>query len=72
MQGHAQHTIRYLNRGRLLTDNLMLQEFLQSRLISAFRKFFDRYNDLIYNYELSLSHMLSAIFLTNSYTVLVH
>jgi hypothetical protein len=58
------------NRGRLLTDKLMLQGFLQSRLMSAFRKFYDRYNDLIYNYKLSLSYMLSDIFHTNSYTLL--
>jgi hypothetical protein len=55
-----------LNRSRLLTDKLMLQGFLQSRLLSAFRKFYGRYNDLIYNYKFSLSHMLSDIFHTNS------
>jgi hypothetical protein len=44
----------------------MLQGFLKSRLMSAFRKFYGRYNDLIYNYKLSLSHMLSDIFHTNS------
>jgi hypothetical protein len=54
-----------LSRGRLLTDKLMLQGFLQSRLMS-FRKFYGRYNDLIYNYELLLSHTLSDIFHTNS------
>ena len=57
---------QFLSRGRLLTDKLMLQGFLQSRLMSAFRKFYGRYNDLIYNYKLSLSHMLSDIFHTNS------
>ena len=57
---------QFLSRSRLLTDKLMLQGFLQSRLMSAFRKFYGRYNDLIYNYKLSLSHMLSDIFHTNS------
>jgi hypothetical protein len=47
---------QFLSRVRLLTDELMLQGFLQSRLRSAFRKFYGRYNDLIYNYKLSLSH----------------
>jgi hypothetical protein len=49
-----------------LTDKLILQGFLQSYLMSAFRKFYGRYNDLIYDYKLSLSHMLSDIFHTNS------
>jgi hypothetical protein len=57
---------QFLSRGRLLTDKLMLQGFLQSRLMSAFSKFYGRYNDLIYNYKLSLSHMLSDIFHTYS------
>ena len=57
---------RFLNRGRLLTDKLIIQGFLESRLMSAFRKFYGRYNDLIHNYKLSLSHMLSDIFHTNS------
>jgi hypothetical protein len=35
-------------------------------LMSAFCKVYGRYNDLIYNYKLSLSHMLSDIFHTNS------
>jgi hypothetical protein len=48
---------QFLSRNRLLTDKLMLQGFLKSRLMSAFRKFYGRYNDLIYNYKLSLSHM---------------
>ena len=34
---------QFLSRGRLLTDKLMLQGFLQSRLMSAFRKFYGRY-----------------------------
>jgi hypothetical protein len=56
---------QFFSRSRLLTDKLMLQRFLQSRLMSAFRKFYGRYNDLIYNHKLSFSHMLSEIFHTN-------
>jgi hypothetical protein len=56
---------KFLSLGRLLTDKLMLQGFLQSRLMSAFRKFYGRYNNLLDNYKLSLSHMLSDIFYTN-------
>jgi hypothetical protein len=57
---------QFLSRSRLLTDKMMLREFLQSRLMSAFCKFYGCYNDLIYNYKLSLSHMLCDIFYTNS------
>jgi hypothetical protein len=57
---------QFLGRGKLLTDKLMLQGFLQSRVMSALCKCYDRYNDLIHNYKLSLSHMLSGIFQTNS------
>jgi hypothetical protein len=57
---------KFSSRDRLLTDKLMLHGFLQSRLMSAFRKFYGRYNDLIHSYKLSLSHMLSDIFHSNS------
>jgi hypothetical protein len=39
---------QFLSRSTLLTDKLMLQRFLQSRLMSAFRKFCGRYNDFTY------------------------
>jgi hypothetical protein len=50
----------FLSRVRLLRNKLMLQGFLQSCWISAFRKFYDCYNDLIiYDYKLSLNHCLT-------------
>jgi hypothetical protein len=57
---------QFSSRGRQLTNKLIIQGFLQYRLTSAFRKFYGRYNDLIHNYQLSLSHMLSDIFHSNS------
>ena len=54
--------ISFLNRGNLLTDKLLLQGFQQSRLKAAFRKFYGRYNNLVYQYDLSLSQMLSDVF----------
>ena len=51
---------QFLNRGKLLTDKLLLQGFQQSRLKAAFRKFYGRYNNLVYQYDLSLSQMLSV------------
>jgi hypothetical protein len=53
----------------LVMVELMIQGFLQYRLMSGFRKFYERFNDTIYNYKLSLRYMLSDIFHTNNYTV---
>jgi hypothetical protein len=53
---------QFLVRGSLLTKKLMSQGFHMSRLQAAFRKFYSRYNDLIYPYNLSLDHMLSDMF----------
>jgi hypothetical protein len=38
---------QFLSRGRLLTDKLMLQGFLQSLFMSVLGKFFGRFNYLI-------------------------
>ena len=56
---------QFLSRGKLLTDKLMLQGFMPSRLKSAFRKFYGRYNDLVCHYNLPLGQMLSDVFHTN-------
>jgi hypothetical protein len=40
----------------------MLQGYNESRLRSSFRKFYDRYNDLVCDYKLSLAHMLNDLF----------
>ena len=53
---------QFLNRGKLLTDKLLLQGFQQSRLKTVFRKFYGRYNKLVYQYDLPLSQMLSDVF----------
>jgi hypothetical protein len=42
----------------------MLQGYNKSRLKSSFRKFYGRYNDLVYDYKLSLAHMLNDLFHT--------
>jgi hypothetical protein len=61
----------YISTDSIWKDMLYIRSnfesgFLQSRLMSVFRKFYGRYNDLIYNYKLSLSHVLSNIFHTDS------
>jgi hypothetical protein len=53
---------QFSNRGRLLTNKLIIQGFLQSRLMSAFCKFHSRCNDLIHNCKLSLSHICFLTF----------
>jgi hypothetical protein len=74
MQEPTLHGISFWGRDRLLKDKLMLQGFLQSSLILAFRKIYGRYNDSIYHYmyKLSLNHcltfykkMLDCTWLTN-------
>ena len=50
---------QFLVRGNLLTNKLISQGFQLSRSQATFRKFYDRYNDLICPYNLSLGHMLS-------------
>jgi hypothetical protein len=48
----------------------MSQGFQMFRLQAAFRKFYGRYNDLIYPYNLSLGHMLFDMFHNNRLAVL--
>ena len=54
----------FLKRDQLLTKKLMMQGYNESRLKSSFRKFYGRYNDLVCDYKLSLSHMLTDLFHT--------
>ena len=54
----------FLKRGQQLTKKLMLQGYNESRLKSSFRNFYGRYNDLVCDYNLSLSHMLTDLFHT--------
>ena len=60
----------FSKRGKLLTKKLMLQGYNESRLKSSFCKFFDRYNDLVCDYKLSLAHVLKDMFHTICYTVI--
>jgi hypothetical protein len=54
----------FSKRGELLTNKLMLQSYNESRLKSQFCKFYGRYNDLVCNYKLPLTHMLDDLFHT--------
>jgi hypothetical protein len=48
----------------------MLQGYNESRLKSSFRKFYDRYNDIVCYYKLSLVQMLDGLFHTICETVI--
>jgi hypothetical protein len=54
----------FSKRGKLLTKKLMLQGYNESRLKSSFSKLYGRYNDLVSDYKLSLTHMLNDLFHT--------
>ena len=58
----VQRMISFLIEAGYLQTSLLLQGFQQSRLKAAFRKFYGRYNNLVYQYDLSLSQMLSGVF----------
>ena len=51
----------FILRALRLSCKLLGQEYVQERLKSSLRKFYDRYRDLINNYETSLSQMLHGI-----------
>jgi hypothetical protein len=54
----------FSKRSKPLTKKLMLQDYNESRLKSSFCKFYGRYNDLVCDYKLSLTHMLNDLFHT--------
>ena len=51
----------FILRARRLSSKLLEQGYLAERLKSSIRKFYDRYGDLIQQYEVSLSRMLNDI-----------
>ena len=56
---------QFIYRGKLLTDKLLSQGYQEPRLVSTFRKFYGRYNDLVCDYRASLCEMLSFLFCRN-------
>ena len=48
---------------QLQPNKLMLQGYNESRCLkSSFRKFYDRYNDFVCDYKISVAHMLNDFF----------
>jgi hypothetical protein len=54
----------FSKRGRLLKNKLVLQDYNESRLKSSLCKFYGRYNDLVCDLKLPLTHMLDDLFHT--------
>jgi hypothetical protein len=55
---------QFLIRGSLRTNMLISQGLRQSHLQATFFQFYDRYIDLVCQYNLSLGQMLSDVFHT--------
>jgi hypothetical protein len=52
----------FLDRGLLLTMELLTQIFLSVKLKSSLRKFSDRHHDLVDRYGISVSQMTTYMF----------
>jgi hypothetical protein len=56
------HYNDFLSRAKLLTTKLLRQQFLLPRLKSSFKKFYGRHHDLVDRYGLSVTSMMTDIF----------
>ena len=55
----------FLDRGLLLTRKLLNQEFQMVKLKSSLRKFYGRHHELVDRYGITISQMVSDMFLTS-------
>ena len=53
----------FLVRSRLLTRKLLGQGYNRFKLITTFKKFYGRHYDLIGKFQLSVTHMVTDLFL---------
>ena len=53
----------FLVRSRLLTSKLLGQGYNRFKLITTFKKFYGRHSDLIGKFQLSVTHMVTDLFL---------
>ena len=53
----------FLVRSRLLTSGLLGQGYNRFKLITTFKKFYGRHSDLIGKFQLSVTHMVTGLFL---------
>ena len=53
----------FLVRGRLLTSKLLGQGYNRFKLITTFKKLYGRHSDLIGKFQLSVTHMVTDLFL---------
>ena len=52
----------FLDRGKLLSEKLMKQGYLQSRLVQTIKKFYGRHLDLVSKYDVSVSALTTDMF----------
>ena len=57
----------FLIRCRLLTTKLLKQGYERFKLIAAFKKFYGRHNTLVDKYKISVTHIISDLFLETLY-----
>ena len=57
----------FLIRCRLLTTKLLRQGYTRFKLIAAFKKFYGRHNTLVDKYKISVTHIISDLFLETLY-----
>lgn len=62
---HVLPMVIFINRGKLLTNNLSFQRFQYSRLKSAFRKLYGEYNDLVWSCTKSNADNCSDVLYTD-------
>ena len=55
----------FLDRGLLLTRKLLNQEFQMVKLKSSLRKFYGRHHELVDRYGITVSQMISDMFITS-------
>ena len=57
----------FLVRSRLLTRKFLGQGYNRFKLITTFKKFYGRHYDLIGKFQLSLTHIVTDLFLETSF-----
>ena len=52
----------FLIRCRLLSSKLLNQGYTRSKLIAAFKKFYGRHSELVYEYDVPVTRMITDLF----------
>ena len=52
----------FMERGKVLTTNLLSQGYQKTKLVATLRKFFGRHHDLVNPYNVAVSRIVSDVF----------